>query len=246
MMKNIRAVIVEDEPKSLKILTSMLAEHCSFIRVVDTAGTVQAALESIELHDPDLVFLDIELAKGTGFELLNQIENPRFHLLFTTAFPTYAVDAIRHNAVDYLLKPIGIDELKAAAHKVEQRIASGEKLDMRILQELITKNIPRIALPTLEGLLFVKPEEIIRCEANGNYTSFVLVGQGKVLVSKNIKEFEELLENYHFCRVHHSHIVNLEYVRKYIKGRGGYLVLSDGSTIEVSIRKRDKFLQLFS
>jgi two-component system, LytTR family, response regulator len=242
----IKAALIEDEPKSLDILKLMLAEHCSNVKVVATAGTVQEGIEVLQKVTPDLVFLDVSLSEGTAFEILQALPVISFQVIFTTAYKDYALDAIKHSALDYLMKPIDIDELVSAVQKYEDRL-SLSVISERI-QSLLSKTPSsevKLALPTQEGLIFVRATDILRCEASGNYTFFFLKDSEKLLVSRSIKEYEETLQSRNFYRIHDSHIVNLAYIRKYVKGRGGYVILDDNSVIDVSVRRKSGFLEAF-
>lgn len=241
----LRAVIIDDETRSRESLEILVKENCKNVEVVAMADGVAAGLESIKANKPDLLFLDIELQDGTGFDLLEKSDGANFHVIFTTAFENYALKALKMSAVDYLLKPINADELVAAINKAEE-IKSKEKTDRNF--ELLLQNLQnntgkhKIALPTSEGLTFINVNEIIRCKADGSYTHFFFKDRKKILVSKKIKEYEELLSPYNFVRVHHSHLVNLDEVTKYVRGDGGYVVMSDGETVYVSKRKKEDFM----
>jgi two-component system LytT family response regulator len=195
------------------------------------------------------VFLDIEMPFGNAFDLLDKLTPVNFQVIFVTAFDNYALKAFRYYALDYLLKPVDIEELKTAVKKAGERVREknmSQKLDV-FLQTLkpAKSNLQKIGLPTNDGLIFTNIEDIVRCEASGSYTIIYLQDKQKFVVSKSLKEYEDLLPEDIFCRVHHSHIVNLTYVKKYFKGRGGYIEMSDGSSIEVATRKRDEFLAKF-
>jgi two-component system LytT family response regulator len=186
---------------------------------------------------------------GNAFDLLDKLMPVNFQVIFVTAFDNYALKAFRYYALDYLLKPVDIEELKSAVKKAVERLKEknmSRKLDV-FLQTIRTgKNTTsKIGLPTNDGLLFVNVEEIVRCEASGSYTIIYLQDKQKIVVSKTLKEYEDLLPEENFCRIHHSHIVNLSFVKKYIKGRGGYIEMGDGTAIEVATRKRDEFLSKF-
>jgi two-component system, LytTR family, response regulator len=239
-MKKIKAIIVEDEPKSAKTLHNLLQDYVEDVAVIATAGTVSSAVEAIREYAPGLVFLDVEMPDGSGFEVLEQTGGYCYHAIITTAFDHYAIPAIRHSALDYLLKPIDVDELKNATERVRNKtVAKGGGAATS------STALNRLVLPTFDGLLFVDIAQVVRCKSEGSYTRFYLNDRSEILVSRNIKAYEESLPADLFCRVHNMHIVNLTYIKKYVRGRGGYLLLKDDSAIEVSIRKKEEFLQRF-
>lgn len=247
----IKALIVEDEINSQELLKELIAEYSEGIEVVGTATGVTEALQKIEELDPDLLMLDIELSDGDGFQVLEQAKDPRFDVIFTTAYNQYAIKAFKFSATDYLLKPVDIEELqKALARVVEnQEQDDDEGVSKDRLQALIgnlrnsQKGFKRIVLPTTNGFTVVDPKDIIRCESDRNYTFIFLVDGRKILVSRTIKEYEEMLEDFNFFRVHQSHLINLAFLKNYIRGRGGQVELTDGTVVDVSARKKADFLR---
>jgi two-component system LytT family response regulator len=246
----IKALVVDDEKKARDILTGMLNAHCPQVNVIGQADSVSLAEELIRSTKPDLVFLDIEMPFGNGFDLLDRTRDLNFDVVFTTAFDHYAVKAIKFSAFDYLLKPIDVDELKIAVDRLIQNKKDQNSFNVKIenlLSEIKINGKPkRIAIPSLEGISIVNIDEIIRCEADTNYTRIYLINGEAILVSKTLKEYEDLLTEYHFVRVHHHNLINLNHVQKYIKGEGGYAIMSDGSSVEVSRRKKTEFLEKLS
>lgn len=245
----IRAVLIDDEDKAVKNLASLLGEFCPDIEIAGTASTLTDAKKAVSTHSPDLVFLDIEMPEANGFELLEQLGDVDFELIFITAYHQYAIKAFKFSAVDYLLKPINILELQSAVKRVVRRKAKHQTKDkLEVLLQNLRPNRPinKIALPTEDGLLFIQLDDIIQAESLDNYTRFFLKGGKKILVSKTIKHFEELLSGHQFFRVHRSHLINLNHIKKYVKGEGGYTIMSDESTIMVSRRKKEPFLKVFS
>lgn len=242
------AVIIEDEFHSREFLKNVLAELFPEIRLVGMAESVPSGIALIEHTKPELVFLDIEMHSGTGFDLLQAVSRRDFDVIFTTAYDHYALQAIKFSAVDYLLKPIDLDELGVAVKKVKDRRThqtGNEALEMlmaNLKQPESEKQI--ITLSTSEGLEFVPLQQIIRLEAAGAYTTFFLKDGKKVMVSKNLKEYEQILPVKHFFRLHNSHIVNINEVRRMLKTDGGYAILNDGSTIMISPKKKDEFVRL--
>lgn len=237
-MNKIRTLLVDDEPISTKHLTALLTKYCDSIEIVAKASNVDDALESILTVKPDLIFLDIELGGETGFDLLKKIEFKKFEVIFVTAHNQFGIDAIKAHALDYILKPINKVELilsvEAAVNAIQsKRQKAGPAVEHRN---------SRISLPTMEGLLLVELDDIIFIESEGRYSRFHLSNNTKLMVSRNLGEFELEMESKGFARIHHSYIVNLSYIQKYIKGRGGYVVLKNGLSLEVSVRKKDDFL----
>jgi two-component system LytT family response regulator len=223
--------------------------YCKDIRIIDEAETAEQGIEQIKKLQPQLIFLDIELPLGSGFDLLEACNQADFEVIFTTAHDKYALQAIKVCALDYLLKPISATELIAAVSKISERKLSGTTtLQLGAFVENISnlnKQLSKIVLPTLDGFLVVNINEIIRCEADKNYTLFIFANKEKVLVSKTLKEFDELLHGMDFIRVHQSHLINAAHVKRYIKGSGGYVQMSDDSIIEVSRRKKEHLMQRF-
>lgn len=246
----IRTVVIEDEEHSRKMLMAMLHEHCREINVVGDADSVKTGLTTIAEHRPNLVFLDIELQSETSFEILEKLPEINFELVFTTAFDHYALKAIKFCAIDYLLKPIDLNELKGAVAKAEKRL-NREYLNKNL--EVLLNNIKsssqnnhRIALSTLEGLLFVNVSDIIYCESSGPYTHFIFKHADKIVTSKHLKEYEDLLSGYDFFRIHKSYLVNLQEIQKYIRGDGGQLIMSNGASLSVSKQRKERFLNIYS
>lgn len=245
----IHAIIVDDEPRNIRILKNLLEEFCPEVMVAGEATGTEEALKVIRENEPDLVFLDIEMPFGNAFDLLDKLMPVNFQVVFVTAFDNYALKAFRYYAIDYLLKPVNIDELKTAVKKAAERWKEknmAHKLDVFLQTIKPGKSASqKIGLPTNDGLVFTNMEDIVRCEASGSYTIIYLQDKQKFIVSKSLKEYEDLLPGDSFCRIHHSHIVNLSFVKKYFKGRGGYVEMNDQTTIEVATRKRDDFLSKF-
>ncbi len=245
------AVIVEDEDRSRKLLENLLAKYCPHIKIVGHAETVAEAILVIGQQQPDLVFLDVELPDGTGFKVLDQLSHLNFDVIFVTAYEHYALKAIKRAALDYLLKPLDIDDLVTAVGKISPRNANTPKnIDRQsaIVNGYINNQRDKsiLALPTTDGLVFIQDTDIIVCQSDSNYTHLVMLNNRKFLVSRTLNDIEEMLSEDVFCRVHHSFIVNLKHVRRYFKGKGGYLEMSDGSTVEVSSRKKHDFLARFA
>jgi len=243
-MKPIKAVIIDDEMKSREVLSDLLNEYCPGIEVVGMGDSVETGVAIIQSTDPNLVFLDIEMQTGTGFDLLEKLGRTDFHVVFTTAYEQYALKAIKFSALDYLLKPIDVKELKTAISKIKAKETSNEE-SLKIKQ--LIKNFsnihpPKITLATADSLVFTSVDEIVRCEAQGAYTTFHLKDKKPILVSKNLKEYQMLLEEFNFFRIHHSHLINLNEIEKIIKADGGSVLMSDGSTVGISTSKKQDFM----
>jgi two-component system LytT family response regulator len=240
--------IVEDEEHSKKTLINFLTKYVKEVEIVGSAGLVSEAIDEINKLKPELVFLDIDLPDGNGFEVLNGITNPSPKVIFVTAYNQYAVKAFQVSAIDYLLKPVDPMLLKTAVQKAIDSELSTEDFKTRkeILQTNRTGGLQKLALPTQQGIQMVKINDIIRIEADGNYAKIYLVNAESVFVSKQLKVFENWLEGLSFFRVHHSHIINLNYLQKYIKGDGGSVIMDNGHEVEVSRRRKDEFLKMIS
>lgn len=243
----LRAIIVEDEKHNRETLKNLLTEFCPGVQVQGMAGSVEEALPLIRSVQPDLVFLDIELQTGTGFDLLAQLQDLDFEVVFTTAFEQYAIKAIKFSSLDYLLKPIDLEELQAAVAKALKRKSGAEqkaRLDI-LLSHLKPSLQPerRICLSTADGLEFITTSDILYCEANGSYTNFHLKNDRKIVVSKNLKEYESLFDENHFMRVHNRYLVNLREVRRYVKTEGGYILMNNDAQIGISPKNRAAFIE---
>lgn len=241
----INTVIVDDEKKGRDLLQILLREHCPAVNVVGVAEDISKALDLINLLNPDLIFLDIQMPGGSGFDLLEKIGERKINVIFVSAYHEHAIKAFKFSALDYLLKPVDEEELIKAVKKAEMQTT---KTPASRETELLKANAGssknnRLALSTNLGLVFVEIGDIERCEAAGKYTVCFLTDGKEIIVTKNLKEFEDVLSDYNFIRVHHSHLINLEYIKQYHKGRGGYIMMKSGSTITVSQRKKDEFLK---
>ena len=242
----IKAIIFEDETDCCETIAELLHTYFPAIEVTGIYHNGTEALPAILHQQPDLVFLDVEMPKMNGFEMLEQLPQVNFDIIFTTSYDQYALKAIRFSAIDYLLKPIDRNELQKAVQKVIQRSQRTISKQVEVLMQRIhqpAKSISKIALPTMEGLQLIPVDSIIRCESEGNYTVLMLKNKQKVIVSTVLKDIEEMLEDYSFARVHRSYLVNLNEVEKYVKGEGGYLVMSDGSSVDVSRTKKELLLK---
>jgi two-component system LytT family response regulator len=238
------AIIIDDELKGRIALSQKLHDYCSDVRLVGEAESGEEGIKLIEKLKPDIVFLDIEMPRMDGFDMLHRLPQKNFDLIFTTAYDQYAIKAIKFAAFDYLLKPIDIEELKMAVSKSNAANRNTEKKLEVLDQNLFGKStITKIAIPALEGLLFFNIGDIIHLEANRNYTIIYFNNTPKLIASKTLKEFEDMLPMDIFFRTHHSHLVNLNYIKRYIKGDGGQIEMYDGTYVDVSRRKKEDFLK---
>lgn len=244
----LNTVIVDDEPKNLRILKKLLQDYCPKIKVCGEATDVKMAYNVIKELKPSLVLLDIEMPYGNAFDLLDSLRPIDFEIIFITAFDNYSLKAFKYSAIDYLLKPVDITELQDATDKAIQKISNNninEQVELLLNNfKNPQNNLQKIAIPTLDGFVFIHVDEIIRCEANGAYTFIYVANSEKIIASKGIKEYEEILPQAVFCRIHNSHLVNLNRIKKYNKGRGGTVIMEDGATLEVASRRRDEFLSM--
>jgi two-component system, LytTR family, response regulator len=245
-----KAIIVDDEKKSRETLSVLLHDFCKNVEVMETCQTIADAVKAIHLHRPNVVFLDINMKGENGFELLEKVQPINFEIVFATAYSEYAIKAFKFSAIDYLLKPIDIDELRGAVAKVETHLAKG--LEASKYEQLLKNLKPtneqnhKLALPSSTGLTFIKVTDIIYCEADSNYTTFFLANNTKIVVSQTLKEYEEILSPYRFFRIHHSYLVNLEMIKEYLRGEGGQVLMVNGIVLDVSKRKKEDFLKMFS
>lgn len=242
-----KAILVDDEPDGIRTLQKMLNTYCPQVEIVATCQSAAAAKKQIEVVRPDVVFLDIQMPGTTGIELLAEIENMDFQVVFVTAHNEYILQALQYSAADYLLKPVDEDRLIEAVQRVERRIEAEKKDDVTnaLLHNLAQKGNPaemRLCLPTLKGFIVLKLDEIIYCEAERSYTVFHLSNNKNVTVSKPLVDYDSLLRDTSFLRIHKSYLINLVHVREYQRGEGGLVIMSNGDEIEVSRRKKELFL----
>ncbi len=245
----VNCVIVDDEPRNIKVLKAMLEEFCPDLSIVGEAPDAEQAEKIIDMVRPDLVFLDIEMPYGNAFDLLDRLMPIAFEVIFITAFNEYSLKAFKYSALDYLLKPVNIEELRLAVQKASERMRlkqSNQRLN-NLLANLKQQDPStyKLALPNMEGLVFVPIDTIIRCEASKGYTFLYLKDGTRHLSTRTIKEYEDLLPPSAFLRIHNSHIINLMSVKKYQKGRGGYVEMEDDTLIEVASRRKTEFLKRF-
>lgn len=247
-MPTIHCIIIDDEEKNVKLLRNMLEMHCPQVTVAATSSDAREGLLLITELKPQLIFLDVEMPHMNGFDLLKKLEPVSFEVIFVTAYSHYAVEAFEHHAAGYITKPINAEKLANMVNAAAKRIE--EKTINRNLFSLLEQNTKqaapdKIPLSTANGLLFVKIAEIMYCESSGNYTHFYVCGDKKIVVSRQLGEYEKLLPENNFTRIHDKYIINLNFIKEYIKGSGGEVVLENGKEIPVSTRRKEDFLARF-
>lgn len=241
----IKAIIVDDEKDGAEVLQFLTQQNCPNIQILSLEHSVESAIISINKFKPDLIFLDIEMPTGTGFDVIQSTREMGYETIFITAYEHYAIKAFKTNAIDYLLKPIDVDELVNAVKNAEKRINSSNKNNNAAIETLILSAIQKnkkISIPSQDGVLWADLDDIIRFEADSNYTHVYMKNNKKIMVAKTLKSFEDQLSNTNFCRIHSAHLINLNEIEKYIKGDGGIVVLKDSSSVPVSRANKTELL----
>lgn len=248
----ITAILIDDDKHLRKGMKSLLERYASDIRIIGEAESVKTGIEALEKYQPQVVFLDIHLADGTGFDILEQVAKTNgkmsSHIVFITAHEQYALKAFKFSALDFLLKPVDPEELQKTIFKIKEALeknTSFEHIDL-LLENIRRKvdNFKRIALSTSDGIHLFEISDIIRCESKDNYTQFFIKNHKPLLISKTLKEYEELLTEHGFERIHQSHLINLSYLKSYIKTDGGYVIMADNTNIPISQRKKERLQEL--
>jgi two-component system LytT family response regulator len=244
----ITAIIIEDEKKSAETLRGLLNRYCPNVDIVDEAHGYREGIEKIRIHQPEVVFLDIQMPDGSGFKVIEELKDMDFDVIFTTAFDQFAIKAIKYSALDYLLKPIDPEELTEAVKKVDKKRSEqrkGKNIEA-FLENIKTpgEDPHKIVLSTSEKIHVIDINDIIRCESDNYYTHFFFTNGSKILVSKTLKENEQLLSDHNFIRPHKSHLINVRYIKSFIRQDGGYIVMSDGSKVPVSRRKKERIMEI--
>jgi two-component system LytT family response regulator len=244
MEKKIKTLLIDDEISSQKILQHLLEKNVPDVEILGVAGSVKEGIDAVNTLKPDLVFLDISMPDGDGFEVLEKVEYRDFSVVFSTAYDEYAIRAFDVSALHYILKPVQAKDLIEAVNRYKATKNDDFDKKLEIFAKVINKEQPsKLILPTSSGLNIIDIEDIMRCESSNNYTTFFMTDKTKIIVSKSIQVYEHLLSQSHFCRLHNKHIVNLKFIKKYVKGRGGYVILTDGSQVDVSEGRKKEFLQ---
>jgi two-component system, LytTR family, response regulator len=246
-MEKIKAILVDDELSSLQNLQQKLVEFCPDILIAAVTQKPEDAILLIQQHKPDVVFLDIEMPRMNAFRMLEKLNEYNFEIIFTTAYNHYAVDAIRISAFDYLTKPVAINDLQNAIERLgrNMRVQTKERIDV-LKTSLADVKDPedKIAINTAEGIEFIEIKTILRIESSSNYSKLFLLNGKNILVTKLLKDFEDMLVPYHFYRIHNSHLINLKYIKKYLRGDGGQVIMQNDEIIDVSRRKKEEFLKM--
>jgi len=243
-------LVIDDEPDAVNFITSIIGEYCPDLEVKGKAHNVKDGVQLIKDIKPELVFLDVEMPNGTGFDLLSYFPEKNFDVVFITAFNHYAIKAIKFSAVDYILKPINISEFIESVNKIIHKRKTnpyfGNENFEALLENLRTSNPSRLVIPTSDGKEYLNPKDIIRIEADRSYSWFFINNKRKILVSKHLKEFQDLLSDRNFFRPHNSHLINLDFVKKFVRNDGGYIEMTDGSQVPISRNRKDLFLDHMS
>ncbi|HRP32398.1 MAG TPA: LytTR family DNA-binding domain-containing protein [Agriterribacter sp.] len=246
----IKCVLVDDEKNALEMMEWLLKTYCPNVEVVALCSTAEKGIEAINKFKPDVVFLDIEMPRMNGFDMLEQVSNLSFEVVFCTAYDQFAIKAFKYSALNYLLKPVDPEYLKATIMRVEEKKALPTREQFALLLQQLNRQTvstpSRIALTTGDGLIFVSTADIIYCKAESNYTHVVLTGGRKILVSRVLKELDEALSGPDFYRVHSSYLIGINHIKKFVRGEGGYLVMDNDENITLSRSRRQEFMELFS
>ncbi|MFT4155417.1 LytR/AlgR family response regulator transcription factor [Parafilimonas sp.] len=246
----IKAILIDDEKNALEMMEWLLRTYCPQVTIAAMCNNAEAGIEAIYRYKPQVVFLDIEMPRMNGFSMLEQFDKLFFDVVFCTAYDHFAIKAFRYSAVNYLLKPVDPDDLKQTIQRIEEKSSVPTKEQFQLLLQQIkqpVKTTPqRIALTTGDGLTFVPISEIIYCEAESNYTSVVLAGGKKILVSKTLRDIDEALSGDDFYRVHSSYLINLNRIKKFVRIDGGHLIMDNDATIHISRSRKQEFMEMFS
>ncbi|MGY2132413.1 LytR/AlgR family response regulator transcription factor [Hymenobacter sp. HD11105] len=244
----VKAILVDDEKNALEMLEWQLQTYCPHVQIAELCTTADEGIAAIHRHAPHLVFLDIEMPHKNGFEVIRPFPEPAFDVIFTTAYDQFAVKAFKFAALDFLLKPIAAEELMAAVQRYDKKRQPSPFKDQfqLLLEHYAHPSLAPSKLPfaTQEGITFVKPKSIARCESSSNYTTLYFTDKSKLIVSKTLKEVEELLQPHGFFRVHHSHLINLQQVSRYVKAEGGYIEMSDGTPVPIARQRKELVLSV--
>lgn len=242
----LKAILIDDEPDCVRLLAHELATHCPQVQVVGQTSSSEEGLRLAQIHQPDLLFLDIEMPRMNGFQLLERLGSVPCHLVFVTAYNEFAVKAFRFSALDYLLKPIDSAELREAVRKAEQRRPTDGRQVESLRTQLQTQQLAdKIAVPYQNGVMFLPVAEVVYCEADSNYTRVVATQGRQYLLTRTLREVQDVLETRNFLRVHRQYLVNLDHLQRYVRGEGTYLVMTDGASIPVARNQKDRLVQRF-
>jgi two-component system LytT family response regulator len=242
-------LIIDDEEDARESLRLLLGKFCPEVEILEICAGPKEGLKAIEAHSPDLVFLDVQMPHMSGFDMLEKIKAPSFQTVFVTAHDKYAIKAIRFSALDYLMKPVDVDDLVSAVARAgsiedEEKSSGYESILHNVRNRLGQEG--KLAVPTSDGMEFIDLKDIVYCTADGSYTALHMDGRKDMLISKSLKDFEGILDPSVYCRVHHGSIINLGHISKYVKGEGGYAIMSNGEHVDISRRKKEEFMRLIS
>jgi len=240
-------ILIDDEKHCIKTLSNLLETNFPEVKVLATCLDSTKAYDLIQQHQPDFIFLDIEMPLLNGFDLLSKFDPLYFDVIFTTAYDSYAIKAIKYSALDYLLKPVDKDDLAFAIHKIKTKHSSITTAQLQMATAVHNNQLPdTIALPTADGLTFASVNDIVYCVADGSYTRLYMTDRSEIFLSKTLGDADEILGEYHFFRIHHSTLINLKQVKKYIRGDGGEVIMSNGQTLQVARTRKNDFLNVFT
>jgi len=246
----IRCILIDDESNSLEMMEWLLKTYCPQVKIEDMCSAADEGIQAIHKYRPDVVFLDIEMPHMNGFDMLEQFDKLFFDVVFCTAYDQFAIKAFRYSALNYLLKPVDPDDLKETIRRLEEKKSAPSQGQIELLLQNIRQSskpgVQRIALTTGDGMIFVPTSDILYCEAESNYTAVVLEGGKKILVSKVLKEIDEALAGPDFFRIHNSFLININRIKKFVRGDGGYVIMEDGANVSISRSRRQEFMELFS
>lgn len=245
----IRCILIDDEKNALEMMEWLLTTYCPDVEILAMCNSAEEGIKAIIQHRPDIVFLDIEMPKMNGFDMLEQFDELFFDVVFCTAYDQFAIKAFRYSALNYLLKPVDPDDLRSTIKRMEEKKTTPTRAQFELMLQTLKQpgktTPPRVALTTGDGLIFVPTSDIIYCEAESNYTNVVLTGGKKILVSKVLKDIDEVLSGPDFYRVHSSFLININRIKKLVRGEGGYIIMDNDATVSISRSKRQEFMELF-
>jgi two-component system, LytTR family, response regulator len=245
----VHAIIIDDETNCIEMLEWLIKTYCPSVTIDALCDSGEKGIEAINKYNPDVVFLDIEMPKMNGFDMLEKFSTLPFDVVFTTAYNKFAIKAFRYSALNYLLKPIDPEDLQTTIKKIEEKKSNPSKDQLALLLEsmkALKPTMQRIALTTSDGMIFVETKSIMYCQAESNYTSIKLTDGKQVLIAKTLKDIDETLSGQDFFRIHNSYLININEIKKFVRGDGGYVLMNDGVQITISRSRRDEFFEMFS
>ena len=248
----IKSILIDDEQNSLEMMEWLLTTYCPEVSILAQCNSAETGMEAIRRLQPDVVFLDIEMPRMNGFDMLEQFDKLTFDVVFCTAYDQFALKAFRYSALNYLLKPVDPDDLKETVRRIAEKQNTPTREQISMLLKTIREEPaaaratpPRIALTTSDGLIFVSTQDILYCEAESNYTKIVLAGGKKIMVAKVLKDIDDTLSGEDFFRIHNSFLINVNHIKKFVRNDGGYIVMADDATITISRSRRQAFMDMF-